>query len=93
MRIFSKEFACAWFLSDGYLYDWAAAIILTIVNHVVPLTVMDPVDRLYTPADPTLSYPMNSGTISGSLMYVLAFLFPCVVICLFAWFRHSFHDG
>jgi len=91
--VLSWAFLRIWFMQEGYIWDWIVAIVLTIINHVVPLTAIRPVDRFYINTDPTLSYPYEENTISSTVLYILAFAFPGVCIVVSASLQKSFHDG
>ena len=83
----------AWFISDGYLWDWISAGLVIVISLTVPGGSLKPVNRFYTPGDPTLSYPIGNGTISSPVLYVLVFAVPFFIYVAYAFFRRSFHDG
>lgn len=93
MRLSQAAFWRTWFIREGYLWEWLTAAAIVIINHTVPLYAIPPMARFYVNSDPTLSYPVTSSTISGSVLYILAFLFPGVVIVCTAALLRSFHDG
>lgn len=83
-----------WFLfPQGYLWDWLVAGILILISFVVPLVAIRPYVRFYVPTDPTLSYPMTVGTISGTVLYILTFIWPGSVFVVMALYKRSWHDG
>ncbi len=93
MKLLSKSGLHAWFVSDGYVWDWLACAVLIIVSYLVPTYSLKPVTRYYETTDATLQYPANASTISSPILYVITFLFPGIVIIACALYRRSFHDG
>ncbi|GAX83367.1 hypothetical protein CEUSTIGMA_g10792.t1 [Chlamydomonas eustigma] len=90
--IYTKEGLYAWFIEDGYLWDWLVTAIFLIISFFVPLKAVKPVTRFYLNNDPTLSYPYSENTISGTVLYILVLLLPAVVFCTCGLVRRSFHD-
>jgi hypothetical protein len=90
--LLSKDGIYAWFIEDGYLWDWLVTAILLIIDFFVPSTAVKPVARFYLADDPTLSYPYHENTISGTVLYILVLLFPAAVFSLCGLIRRSFHD-
>ncbi len=89
---FSVAFLVRWFITDGYLWDWLFAAIVIIVNNTVPLGAVKPVDRFYLPSDATLSYPAGSSTISGTVLWLLVFILPLVLITIYDIVCRDLHD-
>jgi diacylglycerol diphosphate phosphatase/phosphatidate phosphatase len=73
----------SFFITQGYLYDWLASGLLLLISLLVPCAAIKPVIRFYNTTDPTLSYPLENGTISSTLLYVLVFAPPIVSFLLF----------
>jgi hypothetical protein len=67
------------FISEGYLYDWLLALVLILINFTVPNVLLPPVERAYSPNDPSLSYPNAYVPLTESQKYVLVFLLPAVI--------------
>ena len=83
----------AWFIMDGYLFDWIVAGVAIIINLTVPGGAVKPTNRFYQDGDPTISYPARDGTISSGVLYAITFALPFTVYMATALFRRSFHDG
>ncbi|KAG2440652.1 hypothetical protein HYH02_010231 [Chlamydomonas schloesseri] len=74
------------FVYEGYLWDWLAAAAAIVINLVVPAQI-DPLNRYYSPKDPTLSYPAADSSVPSSALYVLVFALPAVVFAVAACFK------
>ncbi|MEW5306943.1 MAG: hypothetical protein WDW36_009371 [Sanguina aurantia] len=53
---------------------------LIIINATIPFGAIKPRHRYFSTLDPDISYPDNGSTISGTVLFILVFVLPAVVI-------------
>ncbi|KAI8474188.1 MAG: phosphatidic acid phosphatase type 2/haloperoxidase [Monoraphidium minutum] len=81
------------FITDGYIYDWALALALIIMNFTVPGPIVRPLERHYTAGDPALSYPSVYVPLSENQKFGLEFAIPGVVGALMQLARRGAGPG
>lgn len=79
-----------WFITDGYIWEWIAAGIVILLNYVIPITAIKPINRYYLPTDPSIAYLLHDNTISSSVLGWLSFGLPILAFSVHQFFRPSF---
>ncbi|KAF6265403.1 phosphatidic acid phosphatase type 2/haloperoxidase [Scenedesmus sp. NREL 46B-D3] len=74
--------AVRWLLLAGYIWDWLLAVTLIIVNFTIPGEVIPPLERMWFPNDPTLSYPPTRSWLSERGKFPVEFGIPLLVTAL-----------
>lgn len=84
--------AVKWLLLAGYIWDWLLALTLIIINFTIPGEVIPPLERMWFPNDPSLSYPPTKSWLSEKGKFPVEFGIPLLVAALAQFESRSLID-
>jgi diacylglycerol diphosphate phosphatase/phosphatidate phosphatase len=66
-------------LHEAFLADWLTAGGIILISQLVTAAI-EPTHRAFSPADPSLGYPLRESTVSTEVLFILALVAPAVAV-------------